>query len=269
MRCDPGRLLGKMLGSRPDEWQQELLRSKEKRILLNCSRQSGKTSSAAAMALWSALYEPGSLVLIVAPGLRQAGELFRRVLAGYRLLGKPVRALSETRLSIELVNGSRCIAIPGNEAKIRTYSKVSLLIFEEAARVPNELYTTCRPMLAVSGGRLVALSTPYHQRGWYYEEWRARHEWDYWEVPATECGRISPEFLEEEQRKIGPYLYEENYLCMFHPSQDQVFSREMIDRCMNTDLETWDLDTPGFVPLGDEVYRARRQAKQQALQLAS
>ena len=40
-------------------------------------------------------------------------------------------------------------------------SGVTLLVIDEAARVPDALYFSVRPMLAVSRGRLVALSTPF------------------------------------------------------------------------------------------------------------
>jgi hypothetical protein len=45
----------KVLGIHPDGWQEELLRSHSERILLNCSRQSGKSTMAAVLALHHAL----------------------------------------------------------------------------------------------------------------------------------------------------------------------------------------------------------------------
>ena len=63
-----------------------------------------------------------------------------------------------------MANGSRLVALPGREETIRSYSGVRLLILDEASRVPDDLYRAVRPMLAVSHGRLVALSTPFGQR---------------------------------------------------------------------------------------------------------
>jgi hypothetical protein len=59
------------LGIAPDPWQRDLLRSSSDRILLNCSRQSGKSTMTAVMALHRALYHPDSLILCLAPALRQ------------------------------------------------------------------------------------------------------------------------------------------------------------------------------------------------------
>jgi hypothetical protein len=58
-------LLARRAGIDPDPWQAEVLRSTAPRRLLNCSRQSGKSTVAAVRAVHVALYEPGSLVLLL------------------------------------------------------------------------------------------------------------------------------------------------------------------------------------------------------------
>ena len=63
------------------------------------------------------------------------------------------------------------VALPGNEMTTRGYSDVGLLVVDEASRVSDELYYSIRPMLAVSGGRLIALSTPWGARGWFHAAW--------------------------------------------------------------------------------------------------
>src|SRR5919107_914147 len=153
------------LGIVPDGWQADFLRSSADRVLLNCSRQSGKSTMSAVIALHRALYHPGSLVLCLAPALRQSQELFAKIAGFYRDLGRPVSPIGERKLSLELENGSRIITLPGTEKTIRGFSGVSLLIVDEAARVEDELYFAVRPMLAVSGGALIMLSTPYGKRG--------------------------------------------------------------------------------------------------------
>jgi hypothetical protein len=95
------------VGIVPDSWQVDLLRTGSTRVLLNCSRQSGKSSMAAVLALHRALYHPGSLVLMLAPALRQSQELFSKLSEFYSALGEPMRKYGERRLSLELINGSR------------------------------------------------------------------------------------------------------------------------------------------------------------------
>jgi len=151
LASDPALIFARM-GMEPDPWQADLLRTQPQRALLLCTRQAGKSTATAAMACHAAIYNPGSLTLILAPAQRQSGELFRKVLDFYNALGQPVPADSTTALQLHLANGSRIIALPGKEATLRGYSGVNLLLIDEAARVEDALYFSVLPMLAVSGG---------------------------------------------------------------------------------------------------------------------
>ncbi len=172
------------LGIEPDDWQRALLRSGSERVLLNCCRQSGKSTTAGLIALHRALYRPGSLVLILAPAERQAKETFGKVAQAYRKLGHSVAPDSYRKLGMQLANGSRIEALPGSEKTIRGFSGVDLLVLDEAARVEDGLYFAVRPMLAASGGTLIMLSTPAGRRGVFFEEWTEGVGWERYEVPA-------------------------------------------------------------------------------------
>jgi len=148
-------------GIAADPWQADLLRSDAREMILLCSRQAGKSTVSSILALHEALYRPSSLVLLLSPSLRQSQELFRKVKERMRALGVAGPTVGEeSALRAEFGNGSRIVALPGAEATVRGYSGVGLLIVDEAARTPDALYQAARPMLAVSGGRLVLLSTP-------------------------------------------------------------------------------------------------------------
>jgi Terminase large subunit, T4likevirus-type, N-terminal len=188
------------------------------------------------IALHRALYYPGSLILCLAPALRQSQELFGKVLSFYRDLGRPVLPQAERKLSLELENGSRIVTLPGSEKTIRGFSGAALLILDEAARVADELYFAVRPMLAVSGGALIMLSTPYGKRGVFYEEWTGGHGWERYEVPASQCPRISEEFLEEERRVLPSWIYRQEYECSFEETEDQVFTTEMVEQAVTPEV---------------------------------
>jgi hypothetical protein len=224
-------------GLEPDPWQRDLLRSTSDRVLLNCSRQSGKSTMTAVIALHRALYYPGSLILCLAPALRQSQELFGKVLGFYRDLDRPVTPQAERKLSLELENGSRIVTLPGSEKTIRGFSGTSLLVLDEAARVEDELYFAVRPMLAVSGGALMMLTTPYGKRGVFYEEWTDGHGWERYEVPASRCPRISEGFLEEERASLPPFIFRQEYECSFEETEDQVFTTDMIDRAVTDEVQ--------------------------------
>jgi terminase large subunit-like protein len=225
------------LGLEPDGWQEELLHSTSDRVLLNCSRQSGKSTISGIIALHRALYYPGSLVLCLAPALRQSQELFGKVLGFYRDLGRPVPAYAERKLSLELQNGSRIVTLPGTEKTVRGFSGAALLLVDEAARVDDALYHAVRPMLAVSGGALMMLSTPYGKRGVFFEEWSGGEGWERYEVPASRCPRISEGFLEEERASLPSFIFRQEYECPFEETDDQVFTTDMIDRALTDEVQ--------------------------------
>jgi hypothetical protein len=225
----------------PDPWQEQVLRSHSSRLLLNCSRQSGKSTTVATLAVWTALYDAGALVLLVSPTLRQSGELFKKAIAVYRALGRPVPSESESALQLALDNGSRIVSLPGKEDTVRGYSGVRLLAIDEAAWVPDSLYVALRPMLAVSQGRLIAMSTPHGTRGFFYEAWRGTEPWRRIEVPATACPRITAAFLAEEERTMGRWWFQQEYLCQFQEAETQAFTRQEVDQAFTEEVTTWAL----------------------------
>jgi hypothetical protein len=231
LRQDPARLM-EVAGETPDPWQAGILRSLADHILMLCARQSGKSKTAAALALREALLRPCSLVLILAPSQRQAGELFRdKLMPLYNGLGRPVAPAypRDNALQLVLANGSRVVALPGKEDTIVGYSGVRLLVIDEAARVSDQLYRSVRPMLAVSRGLLVALSTPFGKRGWFYEEWEKGKGWERVRITADQCPRIPAEFLEKEFDALGERWYRQEYLTSFEELVDSVFRAEDID----------------------------------------
>jgi hypothetical protein len=233
LRADPAAVLTRA-GFPPDPWQATALCSRSSRALWLCSRQSGKSLTAAALAVREALLCPGALVLLLSPTLRQSGELFRdKVKRVWAALGRPVAAVQESALTMELANGSRIVSLPGVEETVRGYSGVRLLVIDEAARVSDALYYAVRPMLAVSRGRLVALSSAWAKLGWFYDSWVGGDGWERVKVTADQCPRISPDFLEEERRALGPRWFAMEYLCEFGDAIDAVFRGEDIDAALS------------------------------------
>ncbi len=232
------------LGFRPDPWQAKLLRSKHSRILACTSRQAGKSQTAAIVALHEAVTKPKSLTLIVSKALRQSRELFGKVrdswdqlldfASGQELPYKtPSLELTEDNyLSLKFASGSRIVSIPANSSTIRGFSAVSLIVVDEAAFVPDSLYLAVRPMLIISKGRLMMLSTPFGKRGAFYNEWcgAGAKDWQRFEVPAESVPRISPADLESERLALGRWWFEQEYLCKFNDAVDQVFSSTDIER---------------------------------------
>lgn len=236
MRLDPAAVM-RLGGLIPDPWQESLLRSRADRMLLLCARQTGKSTVTGAIAYHEVSYNPGSLVLLLSPSLRQSQELFRKVADFRNRLGDAAPVKEESALRVEWKNGSRIVALPGTEETVRGFSGVRLLIVDEAARVPDPLYFAIRPMLAVSGGRLICLTTPFGKRGFFHEEWSGANAWERVRITARECPRISPAFLEEERNSLGDWWYRQEYECDFADTTDQYFRTEDILRAFSDDVQ--------------------------------
>lgn len=226
---DPACFAREALDFSPDEWQERALRWSGKRLLLNCCRQSGKSTTAAILGLHQALFYPGSLVLLVSPSLRQSSELFRKVSGHLERLATPPHKLEDNRLSATFTNSSRIVSLPSSEGTIRGFSGAALIIEDEAARVPDDLYIAVRPMLAVSGGRLILMSTPFGKRGHFFKEYtEGGPDWERIQILATECPRISEDFLQEERASLGDWWFRQEYMCDFVETVDQVFAYDLV-----------------------------------------
>jgi hypothetical protein len=229
--------LAQQAGLSPDPWQANVLRSTSHQDILLVSRQGGKSTVTSIRALHKALYNAGALVLLLAPSYRQSKELFRKVKTAYAAVRAGVRVRSESTQEMELENGSRIVALPGEEETIRGFSGVDLLIIDEASRVSDALYYSVRPMLAVSGGDIMLLSTPFGKRGFFFEEWTSGADWLKVKVTAYQCPRISREWLEAERKAIGEWWFAQEYLCEFVDTTDQVFSYEDVMRAVTSEVK--------------------------------
>jgi hypothetical protein len=220
----PGVRIMRTLGLEPDPWQAEVLEAGHPRLLLNCCRQAGKSTVVAILGLVEAMWAPASKVLLVSRSLRQSAELFRIVTGFYERLGSPAK-VRQTAEELLLENHSRIVCLPCKEETIRGYSRVSLLVIDEAARVPDDLYRAVRPMLAVSNGRLICLSTPYGKRGFFHDAWaNGGSDWARIEVPAEKISRIRPEFLAQENRSMGASWFRQEYGCSFEALEGLVYA---------------------------------------------
>ena len=223
----------------PDARQAEVLESKARQGILNCSRQWGKSTVSVAKALHRAHTAAGCLVLVASPGERQSAEWMRkaREMARPLLGGSRARGDGDNQISLLLPNGSRIVGLPGTDGTVRGFSAVSLLLIDEASRVEDSMYRALRPMLAVSNGDVWLMSTPYGRRGFFYEAWEhGGEEWFRVHGPAMECGRIGAEFLERERNVMGALGFRQGYLGEFVDNGAGLFDREVVEAALDENV---------------------------------
>jgi hypothetical protein len=224
-----------------DKWQSDLVRQQPRRAILNCSRQSGKSTTVSVLALHVACFEPDSLIICAAPSHRQSIELLRSIRKLHTKLENVPEITSDAVQKLELSNGSRILALPGSEdgKTIRGLSNARLCLVDEASRIPDSLMSSLRPMLAVNvRGSLIMHSTPAGKRGVFYDIWHnGDPTWTRIRIPASMCSRISKEFLEEELRELGPTRFDEEYNLGFHDDLTAAFSTTLIDGIVDPTLK--------------------------------
>jgi len=217
-----GATLMRRTGLSPDPWQLDVLNSQHPRLLLNCARQSGKSTVVAALAMGEAAIREGSQTLLLSRSYRQAAELFRMVNHFHRCTGEYKRKRRNAH-ELLLESGSRVVCLPCKEDTIRGFT-ADLVLLDEAARVPFDLYRTVEPMLAATLGRMICLSTPYGKQGFFWEKWaHGGDDYQRIEIPATMCPRIKPGFLEGQRRILGESWFRQEYFCAFEALEGLVF----------------------------------------------
>lgn len=232
---DPASLL-RAAGLQPDPFQEEICRS-EKDTLVLVARQGGKTTAAGCAAAHRAVYQPGSTIVIIAPIQKQAVEVRRSAEGFLRAAAPGLEPTSSTETRIELANGSRLIALPSEPDTIRGYA-VHLLIINEAARVTDEVFAAAQPMLAVTGGRIIALTTPAGPQGWFHHAYLdGGDDWKRIRVRADECSRIPAAHLAQQRTRMTEGVYAAEYDCEFSDAIGAVFHSSHVYAARDTALQ--------------------------------
>lgn len=227
-------------GLKLDSWQIAMLDTSKKRVCLNIHRQGGKSLMSAAVCAHMAQFRPGSLSLIIAPALTQSREDFEKVQDFIEQMSHAPKLTESTKLRMKWANGSRIVCLPGGTKgkTIRGFSRPDVIIEDESAQCADLLYQAIRPMMATYPDcKFVLASTPFGQRGHFYKVATGKSPaWLRLKVVATQCSRISAEFLAEEMEELGPYIYSQEYGGEFVASETQLISHESILRAVNDNV---------------------------------
>jgi len=234
-------LAGALLGFEPDWWQRDVLTAADPYVILNCCRQSGKTTVVSVAALHYALTHPESLVLIVSPSERQSAEFLKKIKRYHRKFGSVQSTVVNSAIALEFHNGSRIVALPSSQATVRGFSAPSLVLIDEAAQVPDDLYHAVLPMLSTASGRLILLSTPYGKRGFFYHAWELEPDWKKITITADQCPRITKATLERHRLALAPSVFAQEYYCEFVQGEGCVFNEAWLQYFDLSELKHVDL----------------------------
>ncbi len=166
--CDIVEFCQKVLHWTPYPYQVKLLRDPARFITARMARQTGKSTTLAVLALYTAMATANARVVIVAPSLRQARMMIHKV---WRLARK-LRGIFGNRplkTRLDLRNGSVIEALPNSPETIRGQT-ANLVIIDEFNFVQDdkELYDAVVFTLMTTNGRAIVASTPGSQDSIFY-----------------------------------------------------------------------------------------------------
>jgi hypothetical protein len=217
------------LGFTPDPAQARFLDSRDKRLAFVGSRQSGKSETAGAKAFYLGYHHPKTDYLLFGRVARHSTILLQRIRAFARRLGLRTHADPDFPGSLVLPNGSRFFPFPGIPENNRGPAAATVVIIDEAAFAHPGLFAAVTPMVATTHGSIWALSSPQGQTNRFYQLCNTPgNGWTVLRALASECPRISPEFLAAERQLHGEALYAQEYECAFIAAAHQFLDRAII-----------------------------------------
>ena len=237
-----------------DPWQRQVLLSKDRYMILNCSRQSGKSSILMLKAFQKALTTPNALILVIAEQ-RQSNEDLRKVNELTKAYDSYLKRRYEGRLalgllkdnitSLEYENNARIVALPGNE-KVRGYSAPTMVILDEADYVDKDVFIAIDPMMEVSQGQLILASTPNGTMGLMHQEWGNPRYTARFRIPWQQCPRISKESIESKRLMYGESYVKQEYETDFLDDVAALFTERSLYESMDPDQEVFSEEMQGI-----------------------
>jgi len=223
------------MGLKLDKWQQNLLEEEEKSITIRAGRQVGKSLAVSLKAGFYALEHENKCILVIAASQRQSSLLFEKIKSFFvEYFEDAIDWKNEPTLTrITLLNGTRIYCVPAGRTgyAIRGFS-VDLLIADEAAFISEPVWVAVIPMLAVTKGKIILLSTPFGKGGYFYHTF-GDSAFKQFALNSENCPRIPKEFLAKEKKRLTKMQYAQEYLGEFVEEFTQFFSTQLIKERSN------------------------------------
>lgn len=221
-------VFGGRVGFDAESWQQGLLRSTARRVVVACARQVGKTHTTSIKAVHKAVYSPDSLVLVVSPTQRQSNEMLTRCRQVFKQAGSPVRLVKDNDGELAFEHGSRIVSLPGTDATTRGYSAAALLVVDEGAYLETSVFHGVLPMVA-SDGVLMALSSPAGMSGWFYDLFNTvGNGWERHRVTVHESAQWDERRIAETRALLGSAKFSSECLAEFADTDTQLFGSQAV-----------------------------------------
>lgn len=213
-----------------DKWQEEVLMTKGN-ICLRSGRQVGKSTIIALKTAVFALENEKKLIMVISKTERQAGLLFSKILFNIHQIDRTTIKKGKdrpTKHKIELKNGSTIHCLPAGDTGFGIMGfTIDLLIADEAAFIPEEVWNSIIPALAITRGDIWLLSTPFVKEGYYFNCFQDS-SFTAFHTSSEDCPRKDEEFLAHKKATITKAQYAQMYMGEFRDEFTRQYSEELI-----------------------------------------
>ena len=238
-----------------DKWQEEVLGTKGN-ICLRSGRQVGKSTIIGLKTAKYALENQSKLIMVISKTERQAGLLFAKILLNIHQIDRIAIKKGKDRPTkhiINLKNGSVIHCLPAGDTGFGIMGfTIDLLIADEAAFIPEEVWNSVIPALAITRGNIWLLSTPFLKQGYYYECF-SDPSFTAFHTSSEDCPRKDEVFLAHKKETLTKAQYAQMYLGEFRDEFTRQYPEEFIIKCCK--LKRRKIFSKGRYYLGCDVGR--------------
>jgi len=204
-----------IMGGKMDTWQGAYMMNAplKNRIGIAASRQSGKSTVTALFVAHCLCFIPGFMCLVASRSLRQASHYLNKVRDAVLSIIPRDAMVQLNRLSMELPNGASIVSIPCAQPDAGRGFSPHLVILDEAAFAPEELFRAITPSLAATQGALHMLSSPNGRQGYFFEAFEGDAQSVFWNqrVHWHDCPRITQEVADMERIALGDLYFRQEF----------------------------------------------------------
>lgn len=209
--------------------------------------QCGKSSIAGALMGSAALTgEPGTVAVGVAQDHRGSMRvLLRYARAPFETLDIfRAEVTNRTADLLELQRGTTLAAYPCKPAALRGI-KASIVVLDEPAHFVStdgrptdlEMWRVARGRVAMTGGKIVAISSPYFQSGLLFELYKKHYGNDgspvlIWQASSKDMNPLLSEDYLQRMREDDPEAFESEVLGQFRAGLSTLFDPEALEACV-------------------------------------
>lgn len=223
------------------------LKEKQREIFLNNSRfkviaagrRFGKSYLSTFIILTKAFQKPNQNIFFVAPTFQQARQILWEIIKG-KVRNNLAKKINESRLEIELINGTRIFLKGGDRADTMRGVSLDGVVIDEFATVREnkEVWQeVIRPALSDKQGWGVLISSPKGRDYFYdlYNEAKTNDEWSSWQYTTLDGGYVAEKEIQQALNDMDERSFNQEYLADFVSFSGLVCPN--FDRALNESTE--------------------------------